>query len=687
MKVVWMILLLAACGQFPRPTAPYAAVAAVTLRVPEDAYTIAEAIEAGATVIEVGVGEFDLGMLQLAALSYTIRGSGIERTKLRIGGVTPFTGESGSSLAFSDLTLERLGPSSMSYDKGSLSLRRSRFLGALSSNGTAVDISDSMVTGAINVTDGVLHIERSTISAGPSVPFAIEASASAGVTLEVRIRDTVLDWGQQSPLVGALRSSGAAVDISGSLVKGAISVTDGSLHIERGTISAESSALNAIEVLTSQGGTLEVKIRDTVLEGGRRGFYIRAGDGTVNASLERVAVMSSGVGVSLWCTSTGDYNVTLDHSVLFRNSIAVRTETGTANQECGQLTMRNSIFVENVVVAVEFQGRKAVAARNFSWRNTGGNYLNWRPQQPFIEVDPMFVDPERGDFRLRAGSPAIAAGAEVVDRGVRLSSVGAGELESSAKAAGPVAVGSAAAKAGRNLALVVGVQHYQDPAIKDLKYARSDAEAIARYLRTAGYTVTLLTETAASVTAVKAALINLTRAGPGDSVLVYFSVHGSGEPNPLGSGRGFLLLSDAQASSIPSTSLSVQEIQAAVDRTASERVVLIMDSCFSGGASAQAKSIWTAVNIKGDAESITGSIAYGRGKIGLFSSRDNEVSLEADEFKHGYFTYYLLEAWSRGLRGVDDVYAYVLREVASSTKGQQHPRYSSAQAEGQAPTF
>jgi uncharacterized caspase-like protein len=164
-------------------------------------------------------------------------------------------------------------------------------------------------------------------------------------------------------------------------------------------------------------------------------------------------------------------------------------------------------------------------------------------------------------------------------------------------------------------------------------------------------------------------------------------VHGSGESNPLGTGRGFLLLSDAQAKSVPSTALPVQDIQAAVDHTASDRVVLILDSCFSGGASDRAKSIWTAVNTKGDGESITGSVVNGRGKIGLFSSRDNEVSLEADELKHGYFTYYLLQAWGRGLRSLDEVYPYVLREVENSTKGQQHPRFSSAQAEGQPPTF
>lgn len=618
-KIVWMILLMTACELLlpARPVTPPESAVTITLRVPEDAYTISEAIAAGATVIEVGVGEFDLGVLPLAELPYKIHGSGIDRTKLRTGDSTPYTGEKGSSLSFSDLTLEKLGPMFMSFADGALDLRHVRLIGELRTSGAEVHIEDSNVKGAINVTDGSLDIVRSKISAGPSVPSAVEASAN--------------------------------------------------LHM-----------------------TVEVNIRDTVLEATRVGFRIRVFLGTVNASLERVAVASSKFGASLVCMAHGAYNVTLDHSVFYKNQSAAVQAYGAGSEgdrQCGKLTIRNSMFVENRGIAVELHGGRVVATRNFSWRNAGGAYKNWKPQEPFIEVNPMFVDPARGDFRLQAGSPAIAAGAGVVDRGVRSYYAVAGELESPSKAAGPVPVGPSAAKGGRKLALVVGVQHYQDPAIKDLKYARSDAESVARYLRKAGYTVNLLTEAAASVTAVKAALINLTRAAPGDSVLIYLSVHGSGEPNPLGAGHGFLLLSDAQTSSIPSTSLAVQEIQTAVDRTASERVVLILDSCFSGGASAQAKSIWTTRNIKGDGESITGSIVYGRGKIGLFSSRDNEVSLEADEFKHGYFTYYLLEAWGRGLRSVDEVYAYVQREVANSTKGQQHPRYSSAQAEGQAPTF
>ncbi len=735
MKAVWMTLLMTACKPLLQQPVPLAPDAIVTLRVPGDAYTISEAIAAGATVVEVGVGEFDLGILHLAALSYRISGSGIGRTKLRTADITPFTGADGSSLTFSDLTLEELGPKFMSYNNGFFNLRRIGLIGELRTSGAAVDIADSNVKGGINVTDGSLDIEQSTIDLIRELrtSAAVVNIADSNVQGGINVTDGSLHIERSTiSLIGELRTSAAAVDIEDSVVKGGITVIDRSLNIVRSTISAGPSVLAAVEATASLDGKLEVKIRDTLLEAAPVGFGTRATLGTVNASLERVAVTSSEYGASLVCLARGRYNVTLDHSVFYRNRFAVvahaKIDSSGArwrwadvpvrdvpmrdvpmrdvpvrdvpvgdvpvgppggSSPCGELTIRNSMFVENRGRAVELHGAKVVASHNFSWQNAGGNY--WIPRSPFHEVDPMFVDPVHGDFRLQAGSPAIAAGAEVVDRGARARSDFAVareiEIDSPFKAAGPVSVGPPAAKGGRNLALVVGVQHYQDPAIKDLKYARSDAESIAQYLRKAGYTVNLLTEAAASVTAVKAALINLTRAGPGDSVLIYFSVHGSGESNPLGAGRGFLLLSDAQASSIPSTSLSVQEIQAAVDRTASERVVLIMDSCFSGGASAQAKSIWTADNIKGDGESITGSIAYGRGKIGLFSSRDNEVSLEADEFKHGYFTYYLLEAWGRGLRSVDEVYAYVLREVENRTKGQQHPRYSSAQAEGQAPTF
>lgn len=47
---------------------------------------------------------------------------------------------------------------------------------------------------------------------------------------------------------------------------------------------------------------------------------------------------------------------------------------------------------------------------NDVWNNAGGNYQGLEPGQFDIHEDPLFVDPERGDFRLTEESPCIDAG-------------------------------------------------------------------------------------------------------------------------------------------------------------------------------------------------------------------------------------------------------------------------------------
>jgi hypothetical protein len=47
---------------------------------------------------------------------------------------------------------------------------------------------------------------------------------------------------------------------------------------------------------------------------------------------------------------------------------------------------------------------------NDVWNNAGGNYQGLEPGEFDIHEDPLFVDPERGDFRLTEESPCIDAG-------------------------------------------------------------------------------------------------------------------------------------------------------------------------------------------------------------------------------------------------------------------------------------
>ena len=47
---------------------------------------------------------------------------------------------------------------------------------------------------------------------------------------------------------------------------------------------------------------------------------------------------------------------------------------------------------------------------------TSGSKLD--PEQKSLVADPLFVDPESGDFRLKPGSPALTLGFEPIDRSV-----------------------------------------------------------------------------------------------------------------------------------------------------------------------------------------------------------------------------------------------------------------------------
>ncbi|MEM9488154.1 MAG: hypothetical protein AAGC55_03360, partial [Myxococcota bacterium] len=124
------------------------------------------------------------------------------------------------------------------------------------------------------------------------------------------------------------------------------------------------------------------------------------------------------------------------------------------------------------------------------------------------------------------------------------------------------------------------------------------------------------------------------------------------------------------------------ELRRAMDRTAARRVRVILDACFAAGA----KSV-SAPGRRSKSSSITGGLTFGEGKVALYSSRDNEESLESSRHRHGYFTYYLLDAWKKNMRAADDVYRHIFDGVTRDTNNQQHPRKEYREAEGRVPIF
>jgi hypothetical protein len=269
-----------------------------------------------------------------------------------------------------------------------------------------------------------------------------------------------------------------------------------------------------------------------------------------------------------------------------------------------------------------------------------------------------------------------------------------------------IVITSAGARSSRALSLVrqqrsgriwlaaVGISKYADPRIRDLGFAREDARAFYDYYRNrfglAEERTFLLLDEAASLKSIKGLLGTELAAKanhPDDTVILYFAGHGKREPDSgsldLDGFSKYLLPSDANTADLFGTALSMEEVTRILQRLRSERVVLIIDSCFSGAAGGgrspydPTEESWRSPV---DDEFLTRLATTGRGRVILTASGMNEVAIERMDLGHGVFTYYFLE----GLEGradldrdgnidADEIYRYVSQKVVALTDGKQNP--------------
>ncbi len=203
--------------------------------------------------------------------------------------------------------------------------------------------------------------------------------------------------------------------------------------------------------------------------------------------------------------------------------------------------------------------------------------------------------------------------------------------------------------------LSIGISDYLR--VNKLNYADDDAVAVADYFRDIGVPadhIDLLVDEEATVGAVRRAFGKLmSRAKKAASVVIYFSGHGAPAPNQASlDGDGidkYLLTYEADPDNLYGTALPMDEIAGIFSRLASDRVVFIADTCYSGAAGGKtvlAKNIKAAPNY----DQFLSRMAEGEGRVILTASRGSEVSQESPKYKHGFFTYFLLEA----LRGSGD---------------------------------
>jgi hypothetical protein len=152
-----------------------------------------------------------------------------------------------------------------------------------------------------------------------------------------------------------------------------------------------------------------------------------------------------------------------------------------------------------------------------------------------------------------------------------------------------------------------------------------------------------------------------------DEILIYYSGHGK----PSYKFDLCLLFKDTDPESLLATSLKFDYINECKEQSACNRVVVILDCCYSGTA-----------GMRGDYLQEILSTYSGSGTILLTSTGQtgSNIAKEDKELKHGVFTNYLLKGlrdWGAdydddGIITVDDIYKYTFNETKA--KGLQHPQ-------------
>lgn len=666
-----------------------------TLLVPGEYASLASAMEAAqpGDVVKVGPGEF-LGAVRLKS-GVTLRGSGMDLTTLNVDKGPVILAEHVHQSVVEDLRLEGLPQDNTAIVEvadSSLTVRRCEI--------KPKKLGISHHTYAFKEHHGIradrnshLYLQSVTIHDIPGPGVKSTGTTSFIDSRAAKNKDGLWLAGKTEihrSVIEANRSAGIRV-----LSPGAINVIDSHLIANSAGIEIYHSTANITRSHIRNnnnfgliaGWQAQAKLLDSIVTANQEGGLRVAERST--ALVERsIIAENQQVGIETVLTSA---RIDLKNSVIYRNhKFGLMVRCG------GQLVASDSIIMGHDFFDIGSEAPPCVSTA-FPQTNIRNAILSSNIKNNFsgsvnldniIEANPLFVDADAWDFRLQSNSPGRRAGTDGIDIGVFPQWIPPsvfGRRARMSEASGSKAFATPVVNplAGRKLAVVIGISDYHDPAIKDLYYGRRDAEAVADFLRIKGYEVRRLTDGTkgtATLRSIRSALIWLSSAGPTDRVIFYFSGHGSDAPNPLGEGRGFLLPIDTDSKDLAASALPVAELRHAFERTSAQNVTLLLDTCFAAGA----KSVSRQAPKK--ATDITGGM-FGPGRVALFSSRDNEPSLESHSDHHGYFTFFLLDAWHREMRAAEAVYRHLYHGVERDTKGQQHPRKEYLDAEGEVATF
>jgi len=237
-------------------------------------------------------------------------------------------------------------------------------------------------------------------------------------------------------------------------------------------------------------------------------------------------------------------------------------------------------------------------------------------------------------------------------------------------------------KPAERWALIVGIGSFTDQNIEPLKYTASDARSFQDALTDpkvgsfkADHVHSLLNDQA-TTKSIKMQLNWLARsAGPDDLVVVYIATHGSSRDLDT-VGVNYIITHDTEIGanidpdSLYATALPMVEIANAIaTRVKARRAAIFLDTCYSGNAAVKdAKLIAPGIKNAAPSAQTLDHIKQGSGRMVFAASGTDQESLESDTLKHGFFTYYLVQALRQqgGSAPLSRIFDYTQQHVSQT---------------------
>ncbi|MEW6545204.1 MAG: SUMF1/EgtB/PvdO family nonheme iron enzyme [Nitrospirota bacterium] len=240
---------------------------------------------------------------------------------------------------------------------------------------------------------------------------------------------------------------------------------------------------------------------------------------------------------------------------------------------------------------------------------------------------------------------------------------------------GKAAADYVAGQTGKSWAVVIGIDQYEK--VRRLKYAVADARAVADELGRRGYQVAALYDQQATRRNILKELGDklVDRVGEPDRVVIYYAGHGETKKSKGGKEMGYLLPVNGEQDALAETAISMGLIKELADALPSKHVLFLVDVCYGGIAGQQFRSTLPPMT-----EAYLKTITREKGRQLITAGGPDQQAMEAPEWGHSVFTYYLLEGLRKGLADLNDdgivpaseLYSYLESRVFSAAQSKGH---------------